>query len=209
MGTNGHDRLEIDEDPRFEARISRWRRVAWIGFAVVLAAGLAGSFGSGSAQTILRAGIIYLFLLVVFRMAGNRVLGKITTFDFVLLLVISETTGQVLIAEDPSVPAALLAILTLIGLDIGFTLLKQRFRRLDRWIEGTPLILVQGGRPLRERMRMEQIEEDDVLTSARESHGLERMDQIQWAVLERSGTISIVPKQGPRQSASAPARAAE
>lgn len=187
-------RPEIAEDPRFEARTSQWRRVGWFVLAGILAAGIAGSFGSGPTQTIVRATVLYVFLLLVFRMAGNRILGKITTFDFVLLLVISETTGQVLVAEDHSLFAALLAILTLIGLDIGFTILKQRWRHLDRWLEGTPLILVEAGRPLEDRMRREQIDEEDVLTSARECHGLERMDQIQYAVLERSGVISIIPK---------------
>jgi uncharacterized membrane protein YcaP (DUF421 family) len=189
--------LEIADDADFEARTSRWRRIAWWLVAGVLAAGLAGTFGKGNLQTILRATILYSFLLLVFRLAGNRILGKITTFDFVLLLVISETTGQVLVAEEHSLAAAFLAILTLIGLDIGFTLLKLRWRRLDRWLEGSPLILVESGRPLRARMRREQIDDDDILASARERHGLERMDQIRYAVLERSGAISIVPEAPP------------
>lgn len=114
-----------------------------------------------------------------------------------LLLVISETTGQVLVAEKHSLAAAFIAILTLIGLDIGFTLFKQRWRQLDRWFEGSPLILVADGPPLRARMRREQIDEDDILASARERLGLERMDQIRYAVLERSGGISIVPEPTP------------
>jgi uncharacterized membrane protein YcaP (DUF421 family) len=189
--------LQISEHARFEARTSRLRRIAWWLLAGVLGAGLVGSFGWVNSHTILRATILYLFLLLVFRIAGNRILGKITTFDFVLLLVISETTGQVLVAGEHSLATACMAILTLIGLDIGFAILKERWRRFDRWFEGTPLILVEKGRPLRDRMRREQIDDDDILASARERHGLERMEQIRYAVLERSGSISIVPERGP------------
>ena len=146
-------------------------------------------------DTILRAAAIYLFLLLVFRLAGKRTLGESTTFDFVLLLLIAETTQQAIVAEDASLTASFLAILTLIGLDILFALLKARWKRLDRWLEGMPMIIVENGRPLRDRMKQEYVDEDDVLTSAREQ-GLERMDQIRYAVLERSGSISIIPEPG-------------
>jgi uncharacterized membrane protein YcaP (DUF421 family) len=144
-------------------------------------------------DTILRAGAVYLFLLLVFRLAGKRTLGESTTFDFVLLLLIAETTQQAIVAEDASITASFLAILTLIGLDILFAVLKARWKNLDRWLEGMPLIIVENGRPLRDRMKQEYVDEDDVLTSAREQ-GLERMDQIRFAVLERSGSISIIPE---------------
>jgi uncharacterized membrane protein YcaP (DUF421 family) len=146
-------------------------------------------------DTILRAGSIYVFLLLVFRLAGKRTLGESTTFDFVLLLLIAETTQQAILGDDHSLTASFLAITTLIGLDIGFAVLKARWKKLDRWLEGTPLILVENGRPLHDRMKQEYVDEDDVLTSAREHYGLESMDQIRYAVLERSGGISIIPKE--------------
>jgi hypothetical protein len=193
-GPGGRPDLEIDEDAGFQVRTARWRRVAWIVLAAVLVAGLAGWSSPDSRETILRTLFLYLFLLFVFRMAGTHTLGRITTFDFVLLLVIAETTGQVLLRDGHSIPMAVLAILTLVGLDIGLALLKQRWQGLDRWIEGTPVILVEDGVPLAERLRREQIDVNEILCSAREHHGLQRMDQIRYAILERSGAISIVPR---------------
>lgn len=147
-------------------------------------------------DSILRGAAIYLFLLVLFRLAGKRTLSDVTTFDFVLLLIISEATQQALLGEDFSLTNAFLVILTLIGLDIAISLWQQRWPRLGKWIEGVPLVIVEDGRPLRERMQRSRISEEDVLTAARERQGLARMDQIRYAVLERSGGISIVPKQG-------------
>jgi uncharacterized membrane protein YcaP (DUF421 family) len=146
-------------------------------------------------DAVLRGVAVYVFLLLIFRLSGKRSLAQVTTFDFVLILIIAETTQQALLGNDFSVTNSFLLIVTLLGLDIALSLLKQRWRRLDTWLEGTPLIIVENGKPLTDRMRKSRVDENDVLTAARELQGLERMDQIKYAVLERSGGISIVPKQ--------------
>ena len=145
-------------------------------------------------DAVFRAAAIYFFLLVIFRIAGARTLAQMTTFDFVLLLIVAEATQQGLIGDDFSLTQAMLVIATLIGIDIGLSLLKEKLPLLDKWIEGTPLIIVQDGKPLQERMKGARVDESDVLAAARELQGLERMDQIKFAVLERTGEISIIPK---------------
>lgn len=145
-------------------------------------------------DAILRGFIMYLFLLVLFRIAGRRTLGQMTNFDFVLLLIISEATQNAMIGNDFSVTNGILVILSLVGLDIGFSILKQQFPVLNRHLDGLPLVLVDQGRPLQELMRKTRVDEHDILFSAREKHGLERMDQIKYAVLETNGGISIIPK---------------
>ena len=144
-------------------------------------------------DSVLRAAAIYLFLLVLFRVAGKRTLSNVTTFDFVLLLIIGEATQQALLGEDFSLTNAFLVIVTLIGFDIGLSLWIQRWPWLSKWVEGVPLIIVEHGQPLRERMQRVRVSEDEILTAARERQGRARMDQIQYAVLERSGGISIIP----------------
>lgn len=145
--------------------------------------------------TIFRAAIIYVALLLIFRLLGRRALAQITTFDFVLLLIISETTQQAMIGDDFSITNAVLCILTLVTLDLGLSLWKRRWPRLERYVEGMPLVIVENGVPLRERMKKARVDEQDVMTAARATQGLCRMDQIRYAVLERSGGISIIPKE--------------
>lgn len=145
-------------------------------------------------DAVIRGVVIYLFLTLIFRVAGKRSLSQITTFDLILLLIISETTQQALIGEDFSVTAALLLILTLVGLDIALALWKQRSPALDRLIDSVPVLIVENGRPLKDRMDQAQVDEHDVLSAARMLQGLERLDQIKYAVLERDGSISIIPK---------------
>jgi len=148
-------------------------------------------------ETVLRGVAIYVVLLVVFRIAGKRTLSQATTFDFVLLLIIGEATQQALLGEDFSVTNAILIIITLIGVDIALAKLKGRSATLEQLIDGVPLVIVEDGRPLKDRMDKARVDEDDVLTAARETQGLERMEQIKYAVLERSGGISIIPRRTP------------
>jgi uncharacterized membrane protein YcaP (DUF421 family) len=73
-------------------------------------------------------------------------------------------------------------------------LVKRWSPRLDRLLEGTPLVIVRNGMALRHRMHKERIDDEDILAAAREAHGLERLEEIKHAVLERNGGISVVPR---------------
>jgi len=145
-------------------------------------------------DSVLRAAAIYIALMIIMRLAGKRSLAQITTFDFVLLLIIGEATQNALLGQDFSVTNAMLVIITLVTLDIGLSLLKRRSKRIDKWLDDVPLVIVEDGVPLKERMDKARFDVDDVLSAARHLQGIERLDQIRYAVLERSGGISIIPK---------------
>ena len=145
-------------------------------------------------DAVLRALAVYAILLVVFRISGKRTLAQITPFDFVLLLVIGESTQQALLGDDFSITNAAIVIATLIGMNILLSEIKDRSPRAEAWLDDTPLVIVDQGRLLHDRMHRERIGEDDILHAAREAHGIERLDEIKYAVLERSGGISIVPR---------------
>jgi uncharacterized membrane protein YcaP (DUF421 family) len=142
---------------------------------------------------VFRGLIIYTFLLLIFRISGRRTLSQTTTFEFVLLLIISEVTQPAMVGNDNSLVTSMLLIMTLVGADLLLSLLKVKFKGVDKATEGTPLIIVDKGKPLSERMKCCRVEEEDVLQAARSTQGLERMDQIKYAVLEIDGSISIIP----------------
>ena len=144
-------------------------------------------------DSIVRAAAIYSMLLVLFRITGKRSLGQITTFDFILLLIISEAIQNGMVGTSYSVTNALMLVVTLVIIDIGLSLVKSRLPRLDQWLEGVPVVIVEYGRPLTDRLQKSRVDVNDVLSAARQLHGLERMEQIKYAVLERSGHISIIP----------------
>ncbi|MEK0361806.1 MULTISPECIES: DUF421 domain-containing protein [unclassified Pseudomonas] len=145
-------------------------------------------------DSVLRAAAIYLVVLVVFRLAGRRTLSELTTFDFVLLLIIGEATQQALLGDDFSIANATLVIVSLVTFDIALSLLKNKSQWFAKLIDGEPMIIVEYGQLLERRVRKARIDENDILEAARHSQGLERIDQIKFAILEKDGKISIIPR---------------
>lgn len=145
-------------------------------------------------DAVLRAAVVYIFLLLVLRLSGKRTLAQVTPFDFVLLLIISEATQQALIDDDNSMINAGILVTTLVGINILLSLLKQRSKFIERLLEGLPLVIVADGRLLKDRMDKERVDEDDLLDAARENQGLESVEDIKHAVVERSGQISVIPR---------------
>jgi uncharacterized membrane protein YcaP (DUF421 family) len=144
-------------------------------------------------DTIIRSLIIYFVLWGLLRLSGRRTLGKMTSFDLVLLLVIGGVTQRALLGQDYSVVNALLVIVTLILTDVALSLLQREFPPLSKLFNGEPMIVVEEGRPLLGRLKRARLTAEQVLEAGRRIHGLERMDQIKYAILEASGEISIIP----------------
>jgi uncharacterized membrane protein YcaP (DUF421 family) len=143
---------------------------------------------------VIRGLIIYLFLMLMFRLSGKRTLAQTTPFELVLLLIISEVTQQALLGEDYSITAALILISTLIGTDLIFSVIKKRSKKFEKITEGVPLVIFSNGTLHDHKARRSRVDEEDVLEAARNMHGLTSLEQIQYAVLEIDGSISIVPK---------------
>jgi uncharacterized membrane protein YcaP (DUF421 family) len=147
-------------------------------------------------DTVLRSAAIYFFLLLLFRIAGQRTLSELSNFDFILLLIISEATQNALIGNDFSVANGMTAILTLVLIDLALAYAKKRSRRVEKLVEGAPIIVVDHGKVLYKCLDRTHVTVDDILQSAREKQGLEKMAQIKYAVLEPAGGISIIPMEG-------------
>lgn len=144
-------------------------------------------------EAVVRALVIYIGVLLFIRLSGRRTLSELTTFDFVLLLIIGETTQQALLGEDFSLTHAIVLIVSLVLIDIVLSLIRQKWSRADKWFEGVPMVLVDNGELLHDRLQRGRVDESDILEAARRLRGLENMGQIKYAVLEKSGDITIIP----------------
>jgi uncharacterized membrane protein YcaP (DUF421 family) len=195
MTTSRHSRsstAQLEHDYRFQ--VSEWRaqRLGLCAVAAIVAAAAFGWFGNPS--TLLRVATIYGFLLVVFRIAGKRTVAQMTSFDLIVLLVIGDATQQGLIGDDYSVATAVVAVCCLILFDVVLGRVKSQWPAFDRLVDGVPLILVYKGKMLQDRMDREGVGADDILEASREQHGLDSLSAVEFAVLERHGGISIIPK---------------
>ena len=110
-----------------------------------------------------------------------------------LVLLIGDATQQALIDDDFTITTGLLAVSTLVVLDVALSWAKQRWHAIDVLVDGLPLPLVVARTLRPDQMASEGVTDDDLLMAARQAHGLVRLDEIDHAILESNGAISIVP----------------
>ena len=128
--------VDQDSDLAFERRYRLVQHIGWGLMALFLLLALTGVFGTLLGHLIVRALVIYLGVLVLFRIAGRRTMAQITPFDLVLLLIISEAVQPALLG-DTSLLEAFVLVTTLVGADILLGELSQRSRRIERLVDGT------------------------------------------------------------------------
>src|ERR687890_708691 len=146
-------------------------------------------------EPVLRAAGCYLLLLFVVRLSGKRGLAQVTIFDLILLLLISQTVGQALIGNDSSLTTAAIITITLVVINRVNDTIAHRWADMSHILEDAPLVLIENGVVHEDRMTRMKIRLDDILENGRLDEGVERLDQIKYAVLERSGAISIIAKE--------------
>src|SRR6266705_2435984 len=125
-------------------------------------------------DTVIKTFCVYFILLLLLRLSGRRTLAQMTPFDLIVVLIIGGTTQRALLGQDYSVTNALLVVVTLLVIDIALSLVECHFPRVGKILNGMPMIVVEQGRLLRERMHRARLTEDDVLSAARR-HGLDRL----------------------------------
>ena len=174
----------------------RWeRRFQLLGVAVLAAIVFAAAAGFlGKPESVARSAGVYAFLLVIFRVSGRRTLAQVTNFDLILVLIIGDATQQVLVGGDDTLTTGLVVVSTLVLIDIALGKAKRRWRAVDAVVDGLPLPLIVKGAPRTAQMASEGVTMDDVLTAAREAHGMSRLNEVDSAVLEQNGGISVVRK---------------
>ncbi|ADW71160.1 DUF421 domain-containing protein [Granulicella tundricola] len=143
---------------------------------------------------VLRAFFFYIFLVFIVRVVGRRPGKQITPFEFVLVFFMGGLALTAMVGDDASLTNALLQIITIAFAHYGVAFLRSRSNRLARLFDGTPLILMKDGLWRAETLSKMGIQDDDVMATARDQ-GILTLDQIDLAILERNGEISIVKKE--------------
>jgi uncharacterized membrane protein YcaP (DUF421 family) len=114
-----------------------------------------------------------------------------TPFDFVLIFFLGGVTLTPMVGNDRSVTNAFAIIMSIALTHFVLVWLKQRSRAFGRVLDGTPLVLLEKGKQHQRTMDEVAVHDQDVMAAARDK-GLERLDQIEYAILERNGEISII-----------------
>jgi len=150
-------------------------------------------------QLVLRAGLVYTFLLVMLRLTGKRQVGQLAPFDLVLLLVLSNSVQNAMTGPDNSVTGGLILCATLIGLNTVVSYATFRSRRLEALVEGRPQVLIHNGRLDQEIMDKEKITHHELMAALRAA-GLSSVGEVHFAILENNGQITVQAKRNNGES---------
>jgi uncharacterized membrane protein YcaP (DUF421 family) len=142
---------------------------------------------------VLRATVIFVFVLVLMRMLGRRELSSLEPFDLIILVVIGDLVQQGVTQNDWSVTGALLAVGTIGVLTVVVSWLSWRFPILRPALEGRPVVLLEDGKPIEGNLSRERITVEELAAQAR-SQQIDSLDKIKWAVLETNGRVSFIAK---------------
>ena len=140
---------------------------------------------------VVRALFAFLFITFLLRVVGRRELSSMSPSDLVLLVVLGDLIQNGVTQSDYSMTGVVLATSTIALCAVLTSVLVYKSKRASDIIEGTPLIVVQDGKPIEQNMKSERLNLDDVMEEAR-AQQIERLNEIKWAVLEPTGTISFI-----------------
>jgi uncharacterized membrane protein YcaP (DUF421 family) len=144
---------------------------------------------------VLRTAVIYLVILIGLRLAGKREIGQMTVFDLVVLLLIANAVQNAMVGPDTSLAGGVLAAVVLLALNAAVARLRLRWPRLRRMVEGSPTLLVLHGEVMADHLRREGLDQETLEAALRE-HGVADLSDVEMAVLEIDGSISVVPAGG-------------
>jgi uncharacterized membrane protein YcaP (DUF421 family) len=142
---------------------------------------------------VIRAAVVFFFIFLVTRIAGRRELSSMQPFDLILLVVIGDLVQQGITQSDESVTGALIVISTITLLSVLVSWASYRSGRVRLVTEGESIILVEDGDVIERNLRRERLTRGDLEEEARRQQ-VASLSDIRWAILERDGSISVIPK---------------
>jgi uncharacterized membrane protein YcaP (DUF421 family) len=154
--------------------------------------------GPSWAEKIVRPILVYLALLLIFRLASKRELAQATLFDFLIILLISNVVQNAMIGSDNSVLGAFAGAIVLVLLSGLLNRLTANNKRRRLLLEGNPSLLIRDGALDEAAMRRQAISRNDLFMAIRKL-GLSRLAQVGFAILELDGSISVIPSDSDRR----------
>ena len=140
---------------------------------------------------VLRACAIYVLVMVLIRVSGKRAVGQFTPFDLVLLILIGNAVQNGINGGDNSLTGAAIMATTLIALNYGVAFVTSRNRKVEKFVEGVPVVLARNGQLFEGVLRRELVSREDFREALR-MNGVEDVSEVELALLETNGSISVV-----------------
>lgn len=138
-----------------------------------------------------RAAIIYLFIVLAIRLFGKKELTQLSVLDLVFILLISNSVQNAMVGNNTSLLGGIFAATGLFIVNFLLGNIFIRSKKISEFFEGDPLMLVYHGKIIPEHLKKAEITKEEMEAAARE-HGVENISDVDLAVLETDGNISIL-----------------
>ena len=138
-----------------------------------------------------RAATVYLFMIFAIRIFGKKELSQLSITDLVLILLISNAVQNAMVGPDTSLSGGLFAAITLFILNYLFKLLLYKSNLFSRIVEGDSYMLIYKGDIIERNMRSQRITLSEIEAVVRE-HGVASIQEVELAILEKDGNISVL-----------------
>lgn len=148
---------------------------------------------------IFRSTVIYLFIVAALRLFGKKELAQLSVIDLVFILLISNSVQNAMVGPDSKLTSGIIAATTLFVINTLFKYFLFRSRGLNKFVQGKPVMLIHKGNIIEENLRKERLTLDELQAAVRE-HGVETISEVDLAVLEVDGNISILSENYHRKS---------
>ncbi len=143
-------------------------------------------------KVFMNAVIIYMILLILMRLIGKRQLGDLEVSELIVTILITEAASEPLCDPDAPILQAIVAVVTLLGLELLLSLLSLRSVKFRAVLYGKPALLVVHGRIDQTQMRRNRFTPDD-LAEALRVEGILDLNTVEYAILETDGRLSVIP----------------
>jgi len=141
-------------------------------------------------ELVLRAGLIYIALLVMMRFTGKRTVGQFTPFDLLVVMLLSEAVSNGLSAGEDSVAGALISAGTLIVLNVSIAIATSRSEKFAKLVDGEPVLLGRDGKVFKDAMKRQHVAKGDFEQALREADC--PLDKMKYVFLEANGQITVL-----------------
>ena len=142
-------------------------------------------------RIILSSVIVYIFIILMIRLFGKKELAQLSVFDLVFILLISNAVQNAMVLGDNSLVGGLAAAGALFCLNFLLKYLQFRFPKFSKVVQGDAIMLVYHGRMIDKHMRIARVSSDELMEAIRE-HGVKSISDVDLAILEVDGNISVL-----------------
>ena len=134
---------------------------------------------------------VYLFIVIAIRLFGKKELAQLSVVDLVFILLISNAVQNAMVGPDASLSGGLVAATTLFVVNYILKYLQYRFPKFGKIVEGDATMLIYKGKIISSHLKKAKITEDELMEAVRE-HGVASVKEVDLAILEVDGSISVL-----------------